>query len=72
MTTTQTSIDHHDGAERLKSLELALAEHLEHVLEYAAGGEELLPGDFEATLVSVRHLAAEIRWLTLGAQPVPF
>lgn len=72
MTTKQTSLTAELADNYLPALEDALAGHLHEVLEYAAGARQLAPGDFDAALAAIRHLASEIRWMTLGDQPVPF
>lgn len=62
---------HEDPGYR-QDLERALSETLAFILDHAAGAPELAPHDFEAMLVSVRHLASELRWLTIGEQSMPF
>lgn len=53
-------------------LESALSAELTTIRRHAAGHAELVDGDFEAALAAVRSIASELRWLTLGEQPVPF
>lgn len=55
-----------------RQLEDALAAQLDTVHGHASGRQPAAPWDFEAALVAVRHIADELRRLTLDRGDIPF